>query len=103
MPGKDGEFVPKLDKVVAEGTRSENPTHRVRYWWCTYGHGAEYSRWTLHAFTNFETDRTLKTVFRCGDAQVTDFWTGERRIPSDGALRLAIAPCDTVLLRIDAE
>ena len=61
------------------------------------------SRWTLHAFTNFETGRTLKTVFRCGDAQVTDFWTGERRIPSDGALRLAIAPCDTVLLRVDGK
>jgi len=53
MPGKDGEFVPKLDKVVAEGTRSENPTHRVRYWWCTYGNGAEYPRWTLRNKGNF--------------------------------------------------
>ena len=53
MPGKDGEFVPHLDGVVAEGVRTENPSHRVRYWWCTYGHGAEYPRWTLRNKGNF--------------------------------------------------
>ena len=47
MPGKDGEFVPSLSRIVAEGRRTANPSHRVRYWWCTYGHGAEYPRWTL--------------------------------------------------------
>ena len=57
--------------------------------------------YSLHAFTNFETNRTLKTVFRCGDAKVTDFWTGGRRAAPNGAVTLEIPPCDTVVLRVD--
>ena len=53
MPGKDGEYVPKADRIEAEGVRTENPSHRVRSWWCTYGHGAEYPRWTLRNKGNF--------------------------------------------------
>lgn len=47
MPGADGELVPRTNRVEASGLRTDNPSHRVRYWWCTYGHGAEYPRWTL--------------------------------------------------------
>ena len=58
------------------------------------------SRWTLHAFTNFETNRVLKASFRPGDAMVTDFWTGREVRPSDGEIVRDIAPCDTIMFKV---
>ena len=59
------------------------------------------SRWTLHAFTNFETNKTLSASFRCGSAKVTDFWTGKELRPHDGVLEFSIDPCDTVCVRTE--
>ena len=53
MPGKDGTRVPSVPVPKASGTCVDNPAHAVRYWWCTYGNGAEYPRWTLRNKGNF--------------------------------------------------
>ena len=53
MPGADGEYVPWLEQIRAEGVRTDNPSHAVRYWWCTYGNGDAYPRWTLRNKGNF--------------------------------------------------
>lgn len=53
MPGRDGERVPSVAAPEAAGTFTDNPSHAVRYWWCTYGNGAEYPRWTLRNKGNF--------------------------------------------------
>lgn len=59
------------------------------------------SRWTLHAFTNFETNKTLSASFNCGSAKATDFWTGKELRPHDGVLEFSIDPCDTVCVRTE--
>lgn len=47
MPGPAGELVPSLPTVSTAVEKQENPSHSERYWWCTYGNGDEYPRWTL--------------------------------------------------------
>ena len=59
-------------------------------------------RWSLCAYTNFETDRTLKVAVTVPEgATVTDFWTGKTFDPN-GVL-IEIAPCDTVLLKVQEQ
>lgn len=47
MPGPFGEILPALSTVTVALDRIENPSHRERYWWCTWGPGEHYARWTL--------------------------------------------------------
>lgn len=47
MPGPFGEIIPKLKTIKTTVNKINNPSHSKRYWWCTYGSGKEYPRWTL--------------------------------------------------------
>jgi hypothetical protein len=47
MPGPFGEIYPELPTIETQLNVTENPGHRERYFWCTYGHQPEYPRWTL--------------------------------------------------------
>ncbi|NQU11363.1 DUF4838 domain-containing protein, partial [bacterium] len=53
MPGEFGELLPELKTVTTAYTATANPSHRQRYWWCTYGTGDGYARWTLRNKGNF--------------------------------------------------
>lgn len=53
LPGPAGEIIPSTDDVVVAQEKTENPSHSQRYWWCTYGHGEEYPRWTLRNKGNY--------------------------------------------------
>jgi hypothetical protein len=53
MPGPFGEMYPTLATVRVELNRTDNPGHRERYFWCTYGHAPEFPRWTLRNRGNF--------------------------------------------------
>jgi hypothetical protein len=53
MPGAFGEVIPESKSIVVSVDKTENPSHRERYWWCTYGAGGEYPRWTLRNKGNF--------------------------------------------------
>ena len=55
--------------------------------------------WTLEAFTNFETNRTLRATFSCPGRVVSDFWSGRRFSAESGIISLEIPACDTVLLK----
>jgi len=47
MPGPFGELYPSMDTVTTSINDVQNPSHRERYFWCTYGHAPGYLRWTL--------------------------------------------------------
>lgn len=48
MPGPFGEIIPQQETLTVNVNVTENPSHAIhRYWWCTYGHGEHYVRWTL--------------------------------------------------------
>jgi len=47
LPGPFGEIYPSIRTIVTSLDRAENPSHRERYFWCTYGNAADYPRWTL--------------------------------------------------------
>ena len=47
MPGAFGEVVPKMKTIETSINQTKNPSHSKRYWWCTYGNGKDYPRWTL--------------------------------------------------------
>lgn len=47
MPGPFGEVVPEIKNIATNVDKINNPSHSKRYWWCTYGHGKDYPRWTL--------------------------------------------------------
>lgn len=47
MPGPFGELYPELKTIATGPDRTANPGHAERYWWCTYGHGQAFERWTL--------------------------------------------------------
>lgn len=53
MPGDFGAIYPQRDTLETNINCTENPDHTQRYWWCTYGHAAEYPRWTLRNKGNF--------------------------------------------------
>ena len=53
MPGEFGELLPQLKTVTTGYTATANPSHRQRFWWCTYGQDPGYARWTLRNKGNF--------------------------------------------------
>lgn len=53
MPGAFGEIIPETRTIVVSVDKTENPSHRERYWTCTNGSGADYPRWTLRNKGNF--------------------------------------------------
>ena len=53
MPGPFGEIIPEMTTVRVAVSKTENPSHRERYWWCTWGQGEHYARWTLRNKGNF--------------------------------------------------
>lgn len=46
-PGEFGELYPSTKTVTTKIDTLQNPSHTQRSWWCTYGAGKEYTRWTL--------------------------------------------------------
>lgn len=55
MPGEFGEIYPGAKTVATSIDISENPSHRQRYFWPTYGHADGFPRWTLRNRGNFVT------------------------------------------------
>jgi len=53
MPGPFGEIIPEMTTIEVTTNTVQNPSHRQRYWWCTWGHGEAYPRWTLRNKGNF--------------------------------------------------
>jgi len=53
MPGDFGEILPDTKTVTTSANATENPSCSQRYWWCTYGQGDGYARWTLRNKGNF--------------------------------------------------
>ncbi len=53
MPGPFGELLPDTKTLRTDINLTENPSHDERYFWCTYGHTADYPRWTLCNKGNF--------------------------------------------------
>ena len=53
MPGDFGEIIPETRDLSTAINRLENPSCSQRYWWCTYGQGDGYARWTLRNKGNF--------------------------------------------------
>ena len=47
LPGPFGEIYPSRTTIMTNIDRAENPSHRERYFWCTYGNASDYPRWTL--------------------------------------------------------
>jgi len=62
MPGPFGELYPEMKTISTSIDKVQNPSHRERYWWCTYGHAEGYPQWTLRTKGNF--------VRALGDARV---------------------------------
>ena len=56
--------------------------------------------WSLHAFTNFETNRTLQATFGCPKGIVTDFWGNCPCARADGRMTISVPPGDSVLLKV---
>ena len=56
--------------------------------------------WTFHAFTNFETNRTLQATFDCPKGTVTDFWKGCPFTCTGGRMTISVPPGDSVLLKV---
>ena len=53
FPGPAGELYPSLKTLETALDVTQNPSHSQRYWWCTYGNGKDYPRWTLRNKGNF--------------------------------------------------
>lgn len=53
MPGPFGELYPDAKTIRTVIDKTENPSHRERYWWCTYGNDPLYAQWTLRTKGNF--------------------------------------------------
>jgi hypothetical protein len=53
IPGPAGEIIPSKADLTVAREKTENPSHSQRYWWCTYGHGELYPRWTLRNKGNY--------------------------------------------------
>ncbi len=53
MPGDFGELLPDARTIETAISIVENPSCSQRYWWCTYGQGDGYARWTLRNRGNF--------------------------------------------------
>jgi len=47
MPSEFGEIYPTAKNLSAAPDKTQNPSHNMRYWWCTYGPGKDYNRWSL--------------------------------------------------------
>ncbi len=48
MPGPIGEVLQEQATLTVDLNLTRNPSHPIhRYWWCTYGQGEHYARWTL--------------------------------------------------------
>lgn len=48
MPGPFGEIIPERETLTVAVDLTQNPSHPIhRYWWCTFGQGEHYARWTL--------------------------------------------------------
>lgn len=58
--------------------------------------------WSFHAFTNFETNRTLQATFDCPKGTVTDFWKGCPFACTGGRMTISVPPGDSVLLKVMA-
>ena len=52
MPGPFGECYPAAKDLTARVDKVQEPSHRKRYFWCTYGYGKEFPRWTLRTKGN---------------------------------------------------
>jgi hypothetical protein len=53
MPGPFGEIYPSSPTVSISPDKVQSPSHSMRYWWCTFGPGKDYGRWTLRNKGNF--------------------------------------------------
>jgi hypothetical protein len=53
MPGPFGEIYPSMKTIATSISKTENPSHSERYWWCTYGNAEGYARWTLRTKGTF--------------------------------------------------
>lgn len=53
MPGAFGEVIPESKNIAVALNLTMNPSHKERYWWCTYGNSKDYPRWTLRNKGNF--------------------------------------------------
>ncbi len=53
MPGPFGELYPSAPTIAASPDKTQNPSHSMRYWWCTFGPGKDYGLWTLRNKGNF--------------------------------------------------
>lgn len=53
MPGPFGEIYPTSKTISTTIDKKQDPSHTERYFWCTYGQGKGYQRWTLRNKGNF--------------------------------------------------
>jgi hypothetical protein len=47
LPGPFGELYPQSKTLTVNLDLTQNPSHRERYWWNTFGQGKEFPQWSL--------------------------------------------------------